>query len=126
MNKIRLDHELPECIASWGWKYHHIGIPTQEQKENETYYPEFKTHFVEWDTNPFGIEWMRFEADTKIQDFIQKIPHIAFEVEDLDWELKNRGFNVISSPCPFCNGLRDAMIEYNGALVQLLEYEKNK
>ncbi|WP_051697461.1 VOC family protein [Prevotella sp. 10(H)] len=126
MNKIRLDHELPECIASWGWKYHHIGIPTNEQKENERYLPEFKTYVSGFDSNPFGIEWMRFEQDSKVQELIQTVPHIAFEVKDLDWELKNRGLNVISHPGSPADGIRDAMIEYNGALVQLFEFEKNK
>jgi len=126
MNKIRLDHELPECIASWGWKYHHIGIPTKEQKENEKYYPQFKSYFLGFDSNPFGIEWMRFDKDCKIQELIQTIPHIAFEVKDLDWELKNRDLNVISPPGAPSDGVRDAMIEYNGALIQLLEFKKNK
>lgn len=126
MNKIRLDHELPECIASWGWKFHHIGIPTKEQKENERYLPQFKTYVSEFDSNPFGIEWMRFEQDSEVQELIQKIPHIAFEVEDLDWELENRGLNVVSPPGVPSDGVRDAMIEYNGALVQLFEFDMNR
>lgn len=123
MNTINLNHELPECIASWGWKFHHIGIPTKEQKENETYYPQLKSWFLEFDTNPFGIEWMRFEDDCEIHELIQKNPHVAFEVKDLDWELKNRGLNVISPPGVPSNGVRDAMVEYNGALIQLIEYK---
>ena len=126
MNKIRLDHESPECIASWGWKFHHIGIPTKDQKEDERYLPQFKTYVSGFDSNPFGIEWMRFEQNCKIQELIRTIPHVAFEVEDLDWELKNRGLNVISPPGVPSDGVRDAMIEYNGALVQLFEFEKNK
>jgi len=126
MNKIRLDHELPECIASWGWKYHHLSIPTKEQKENESDLPEFKTYVSGFDNNPFGIEWMRFEQDSKVQELIQKVPHIAFEVEDLDWELKTRGFNIISPPGSPSDGVREAMIECNGALIQLIEFEKNK
>ena len=29
MIKTRLDHELPECIRKWGWKYHHPGAPIE-------------------------------------------------------------------------------------------------
>ncbi|GAB6009716.1 VOC family protein [Dysgonomonas reticulitermitis] len=126
MNKIRLDHEFAQCIEEWGWKYHHLGIPTKEQKENERYFPQFKSHISEFDSNPFGIEWMRFEQDCKIQELIQKIPHIAFEAKDLDWELKNRGFNVISPPSVPSDSVRAVMIEYNGAPVQLIEFEKNR
>lgn len=128
MNKIRLDHELPECFTSWGWKYHHIGIPTKEQKEDERYLPQFKLYVSGFDSNPFGIEWMRFEQDCKIQELIQKVPHIAFEVKDIDWELKNRDLNVISPPGSTAegNGIRAAMIEWNGAPVELIEFENNK
>jgi len=126
MNKIKSDHGLPECIARWGWKYHHMGIPTNERKGNERYYPELKAHFVEFDTNPFGIEWMRFDEDNDSQEVIRKNAHIAFEVQNLDRELANRGFHVISPPCPTSDGIRDAIIEYNGALVQLIEYRKDR
>ncbi len=126
MNKIRLDHESPECIASWGWKFHHIGIPTKERKENERSLPLYKTYVSGFETSPFGIEWMRFEEDSEVQELIQKIPHIAFEVEDIDWEIKNRGLNVISPPAASADGIRDAMVEYNGALIQLFEFDMNK
>ena len=26
MKKIRQDHEPPQSIEKWGWKYHHLGI----------------------------------------------------------------------------------------------------
>jgi len=126
MNKIRLDHELPECFTSWGWKYHHIGIPTKEKKENEKYLSQYKFYVSGFDSNPFGIEWMRFEQDCKLHELIQTVPHIAFEVKDIDWELKNRGFNVIGPPGSPGDGVRSAMIEYNGAPVELIEFEQNK
>ena len=28
MQRIRQDFELPPCIENWGWKFHHLGIPT--------------------------------------------------------------------------------------------------
>jgi len=35
MGKIRLEHELAESIDKWGWKYHHLGIPTNLKMSNE-------------------------------------------------------------------------------------------
>ena len=26
--KLRPDNALPQCTEEWGWKYHHLGIPT--------------------------------------------------------------------------------------------------
>jgi hypothetical protein len=31
MIKSRLDHELPQATQEWGWKYHHLGIPTDKK-----------------------------------------------------------------------------------------------
>jgi len=30
MKNLRSDNEQPESIEKWGWKYHHLGIPTDE------------------------------------------------------------------------------------------------
>jgi len=124
--KKRLDHELPECIHHWGWKYHHIGIPTKEKKPNEKYLPQFKLYVSGFAESPYGIEWMRYEADSPIHPLIQNVPHLAFEVADLDYELAKQNFNVITNPNPPSEGVRVAMIEHNGAPVELIEFERNK
>jgi len=126
MQKFRLEHELPEAIEQWGWKYHHLGMPTNKVMPNERYLPQFKMYVSGFDSSPFGIEWMRFEKDSPISELIQTVPHIAFEVEDLDYELSNHNFNIITKPNPPAEGIRVAMIEHNGAPVELIEFEKNK
>ena len=124
MQNKRLDHELPEAISKWGWKYHHVGIPTDKKMPNEKYLPQFKLYVSGFQRSPFGIEWMRFEKDSTIHPLIQKVPHLAFVVEDLDFELANRNFNIITEPNQPSHGLRVAMIEHNGAPVELMEFEK--
>jgi len=126
MQPVRQDFELPPCIADWGWKYHHIGIPTDEVMPNEKYLPRLKFYVSGFDTSPFGIEWMRFERDSPVAQLIQTIPHIAFEVDDLDFELKNRDLKIITSPTLPSDGVRIAMIEHNGAPVELIEFDKKK
>jgi hypothetical protein len=56
MEKIRLEHELAESIDQWGWKYHHLGIPTNLKMPNEKYLPQFKFYVSGFSTSPFGIE----------------------------------------------------------------------
>lgn len=124
--KLRLEHELPESIEKWGWKYHHLGIPTDKKMPNEKYLPQFKFYVSGFSTSPFGLEWMRFEPDSPLDKLIQTVPHIAFEVHDLDYELTNRGLKVIVGPNPPADGIRVAMIEHNGAPIELIEFEKNK
>ena len=126
MTKVRQDYELPESIINWGWKFHHLGIPTRNKLPNEIYLPQFKFYVSGFSTSPFGIEWMRFEMDSPVNRLIQTVPHIAFEVKDLDYELANHDLKVITQPNPPANGIRVAMIEHDGAPIELIEFEKNK
>jgi GNAT superfamily N-acetyltransferase len=121
---IRHDHEIAECIEQWGWKYHHLGIPTKEKMPDERYIPHFKFYVSGFPTSPFGVEWMRFDADSPVHPLVQTVPHLAFVVQDLNCELTNRNFNVITEPNPPSEGVRVAMIEHNGAPIELIEFEK--
>jgi hypothetical protein len=67
---------------------------------------------------------MRYEADSPINELIKKVPHIAFEVDDLDLELSRQKFNIITEPNSPGTGIRVAMIEHNGAPVELIEFNK--
>jgi len=123
---MRHEYELPDCIEEWGWKYHHLGIPTTEKKNNERYLPQFKFYISGFSTSPFGVEWMRFEPDSPMDPLIQTVPHLAFEVADLDFELKKRNFKILTPPNPPMEGVRVAMIEHNGAPIELIEFERIK
>ena len=127
MQKIRQDHELPEAAEKWGWKYHHLGIPTNKKMPDEIYLSHLKFYVSGFNTSPFGIEWMRFDDDCPISDLIKSVPHIAFEVDDIDKELKEHenDFEIISKPSSPSNGVRAAMVKHNGAPIELIEFERN-
>lgn len=124
MKPFRQDHELPEAVKDWGWKYHHLGIPTNQVMPDEKYLPRFKFYVSGFSTSPYGIEWMRFEKDSPIDPLVQTVPHVAFEVEDLEFELKNRNFKIITEPNSASEGVKVAMIEHHGAPIELIEFEK--
>lgn len=123
MQKIRQDHELPESIEKWGWKYHHVGIPTNKKMPNERYLPHLKFYVSGFSTSPFGIEWMRFEDDCIISEIVKTVPHIAFEVDNIDRVLKEHDFEIISEPGKPSEGVRAAMIKHNGAPIELIEFQ---
>ena len=125
MTKTREDNELPLVTSIWGWKYHHLSIPTKKKMPGETYLKKFKLHVSGFSTCPFGIEWMRFEKDSPMNNLIQSVPHLAFEVNNIDFELSKHDFNVISKPESNFEGIKVVMIEYNGAPIELIEFEKN-
>jgi hypothetical protein len=122
VKKNRSDNELPLATNEWGWKYHHLGIPTDNKMPGEKYLPQFKFYVSGFEFSPFGIEWMRFEEDCPVDMLIQTVPHLAFVVEDLDYELATRDFRVITPPNKPSSGVRVAMIEHNGAPIELMEF----
>ncbi|MEI6059887.1 MAG: hypothetical protein WCR72_04215 [Bacteroidota bacterium] len=126
MNNIRRDNEPPLATGEWGWKYHHLGIPTTELINLEKYLPLLKISVGGFDTSPFGIEWMRFNKDCIVNELIRKVPHIAFEVEDIESELKKHDFNLITLPNSPAEGIKVVMIEHNGAPIELIEFAKNR
>ncbi len=78
--------------------------------------------FLVLKTSPFGIEWMRFEDDCPILELIKTTPHIAFEVDDIDKELYENDFEIISKPSTPSKGVRVAMIKHDGAPIELIEW----
>lgn len=125
MERIRKDHEAPLATSEWGWKYHHIGIPTDKIPDDERYLPSLKFGVAGFDTSPFGIEWMRFEKDCTLDEIIRTVPHVAFEVENIDEELRKHDFKIISQSSSPSNGVKVVMIEHNGAPVELIEFGKS-
>ena len=121
--ELRRDDEPPAVIAELGWRYHHIGVPTAIHRDDEKYLPRYKMYVSGFDTSPYGIEWMRFEQGSPIPEIIQTIPHIAFEVDDLEVALQDR--EVISPPGSPSDGVRAAMIVHNGAPVELIWFDRS-
>jgi hypothetical protein len=120
----RQDHEPPLATEKWGWRYHHLGIPTTGPIKEERYLPHLKLYVGGFDTSPYGIEWMRFNEDSPVSELIRNVPHIAFEVDDLDFELSNHDFTILTKPNSPGEGIRVAMIEHNGAPIELIEFRK--
>jgi len=74
-------------------------------------------------TSPFGIEWMRYSDDSPLHPAIKTMPHVAFEVDDLDAALE--GQEIIYSPGSPSEGVRAAMILVDGAPVELIWFSRN-
>jgi len=120
MRRERQDHELPFAVASLGWRYHHLGVPTTVPRADEVYLPDLKLYVSGFRTSPFGIEWMRFEPGCEVSELVRTVPHVAFEVDDLEAALA--ALNVSSEITSPSEGVRVAMIVDNGAPVELIEF----
>ncbi len=102
-------------------KYHHLGIPTDIQRDGERYLEKFGMYVSGYDESPWNIEWMRFEPGSTVHELIQRVPHIAFEVDDLEKAIEGR--EVIVEPNSPSEGVRVAFIVDNGAPVEFLQID---
>ena len=104
-------------------KFNHVGIPTLEKFECEIDLPHLKMTVSDHENNPFGIQWQRYWKDAPYPELVKSVPHVAFEVSDLDDALK--GQKIIIQPNSPSDGLTVAFIEVNGVPVELMQYDKN-
>ncbi len=118
----RLGHEPPLVIAQLGWRFHHVGIPTNVVHEPETHLKPHGLHVSGFSTSPYGVEWMRFEPDSSLHELIRTVPHVAFEVDDLDAALE--GQEIIHPAGSPSDGVRSAMIVHNGAPVEFIWFRR--
>jgi hypothetical protein len=119
---MRKDSETPAAVEKWGWRYHHLGIPTDEPRPGERYLEALKMYVSGFDTSPYGVEWMRFEEGSPVSELVRRVPHIAFEVDDLEQALV--GKTLLGEPSSPSEGVKVAMILHNGMPVELLEFTK--
>ena len=103
-------------------KFNHIGIPTTDSFEGEIELPHLKMTVSDHKNNPFGIQWQRYHDDAPYPDVVKTVPHVAFEVDNLEEALK--GMDVIIEPNSPTKGLTVAFIKMNGAPVELMEIDR--
>jgi hypothetical protein len=118
----RRGDEPPAAIASYGWRYHHLGIPTQTPRADEIHITRLGIHVAGFETSPCGIQWMRFDPDAAYPEIVKTIPHVAFEVDDLAAALAGR--EILTPPNSPSEGVKVAMILDHGAPVELMEFTK--
>ncbi len=65
---------------------------------NERCIAKYKFYVSGFDFSPYGVEWMRFEKDSPMDELIKNLPHLAFVVPDLDFELAQWDFKILAEP----------------------------
>ena len=100
-------------------RFHHIGIPTQTPREDEEYLEAYGMYVSGYEQSEYGVEWMRFAPDSPLPQLVKTVPHVAFEVDDLQAELA--GKEVLIEPNSPSDGVMVAFIVENGAPIELLQ-----
>jgi len=102
------------------YRYHHVGIPTTSAVEGMTRLEHLRIACTDHESNPFGIQWMCYDADCAVPPLVRHVAHVAFEVDDLEEALI--GKKVIIPPNSPSPRVLVAFIEDAGAPVELLQF----
>lgn len=103
-------------------KYHHIGIPTSTPRPGEQYSEKFKMYASGYYESPYGVEWLRFDADCPLPELAKTIPHVAFVVDDLEAAIE--GKEILIEPNSPTEGVTVAFIVDNGAPIEFLQFDR--
>ena len=97
-------------------KYVHTGVPTTQEKEWAGYVDALGVHFTDPKDDPYGIEWLKFDSSSTIDEAIRTKTHVAFQVDDLNAALA--GKKVLLAPMSPLPGLMIAYIDHDGAVIE--------
>jgi len=101
-------------------RYHHLGIPTDVPREGEEHLERYGIHCTDHEANPFGIQWMRYDEDCPLPELVRTVPHVAFEVDDLEEAIS--GHEVLIEPNSPSEGVLVAFVVVDGAPVEFLQF----
>lgn len=104
-------------------KFNHIGIPTTERFDGEIALPDLQMTVSDHQDNPFGIQWQRYWEGAPYPELVKSVPHVAFEVDDLEEALQ--GQHILIEPNSPSSGVRVAFIQVKGAPVELMQIDRS-
>ena len=70
--------------------FDHIGLPTDVKRPNEMWVESTRVWVTSPTDSPDMIEYLRYEPDSPVTGPLREKPHVAFRVEDLEWEIEGR------------------------------------
>ncbi len=104
-------------------KFNHIGIPTTARFDGEIPLPHLQVTVSDHQDNPFGIQWQRYWEGAPYPELVKTVPHVAFEVDDLEEALQ--GQHILIEPNSPSPGVKVAFIQVRGAPVELMQIDRS-
>ena len=103
-------------------KINHFGVPTTVSQVGESYAEDLRVWLTDYSKSPNKIEFLRFEDGSCMPEIIQKVAHIAYEVDSLEEEMA--GAKVLVEPMQLSDTLSIAFIEEEGIPIEIMCYKK--
>ena len=100
-------------------KFDHMGLPTDEKQPNELYVAETKVWVTDPAAHPYRVEFLRYEADSPVTGPVRDMPHIAFQVDNLEDYMA--GEEIVLGPIQATGSLRVVFVLKDGAVFEFME-----
>lgn len=101
--------------------FDHIGLKTLQKQPGERFVEKTKVWVTDPHTHPFHVEWLRYEADSTVSEYMQTNPHIAFHVDSIAKE--REGLETLIEPFSSVAGHVVGFFRSDdGVIVELMEY----
>ncbi len=101
------------------YEFHHMGIPTNEERPEERYSASFGLYTSDADSSIARIQWHRFDANSQLPTLMRSVPHPAFKVSNLEMAIE--GLPVLVGPYEPIENFRVAVVDDGGIPVELIE-----
>lgn len=98
----------------------HIGVPTTEVQENETYMNDMKVYVTDPEVSDFKYEYLRFDEDSWMPKEIQQQDHIAIEVDSME-EYLTKVDRVLVEPLMASDTMKICFVMKDGVVLELVE-----
>lgn len=100
-------------------KFMHVGVPITEPQEGESYAEGLKVHITDPDAHDFKYEYLRYEDGSPLPEVMQKQPHVAYMVDNMQAYLDQ--YEVIVEPFDVSDTLSVAFIIRDGVIIELMQ-----
>ena len=99
--------------------FDHVGLPTDQKQPDELYVAETKVWVTDPAAHPYRVEYLRYEADSPVSGPVRDLPHIAFQVDNLDKYMEEG--EIVLGPFEPTDTLRVVFMFKDGAVFEYME-----
>ncbi len=97
-------------------EFHHIGIPVPEKTPEMGCFESIKCWATDPENTPGRVEYIYFEPKSPMTEPVLSETHVAFRVDDLDEEIKDK--ECVVGPMTLPEGVKIAFFYRDGCLTE--------
>ena len=102
-------------------EFDHVGMTTTEKQPGERFVEKTRVWVTDPHLPPFRVEWLRYEPDSTVCEFMQTHPHVAYHVDSIEKE--SQGLEVLIAPFASVAGHVVGFFKTSDdVIVELMEY----